>query len=269
MELLTSIEQYTSMTLPTPELTSKSNMALIPGSDFEMGAKGWGEFESPVHPVFVKDFLLDAAQVTNRQFRLFAEATAYVSTAEQKGWAWGYRDGKPAEILGLCWKTYATHDRDEHPVILVSWHDAAAYAKWAGKRLPTEAEFEKAARGGLSGKLYPWGDEQPTDRLCNFGKEAFDVPPTTPVGHFPPNGYGLFDMCGNVWNWCSDWFSENYYTNSPAENPSGAASGATKVRRGASFNIMQTFRLRCSNRGAYLPDNYAINIGFRCAKDLI
>lgn len=246
----------------------RDEMAVVPGGPFEMGADGWGEFESPAHAVVVRGFRLDVAPVTNRAFRLFAEATGYRTGAEKKGRAWGYRSGKPAEIPGLCWREYATPDREEHPVILVSWHDAAAFALWAGKRLPTEAEFEKAARGGLRGKLYPWGDAEPSDLLCNFGKETHDVPPTTPVKSFPPNDYGLYDMCGNVWNWCADWFSEQYYAQSPDENPVGPRWGATKIRRGASFNIIQPFRLRCSNRGAYLPDDFAINIGFRCAKDL-
>jgi formylglycine-generating enzyme required for sulfatase activity len=104
--------------------------------------------------------------------------------------------------------------------------------------------------------------------MCNFAKSTIATPPTTEVKSFTPNGYGLHDMCGNVWNWCNDWFSETYYSQSEDKNPQGPKTGITKIRRGASFNIIQNFRLRTSNRGAYNPEFYAINIGFRCAKDL-
>jgi formylglycine-generating enzyme required for sulfatase activity len=118
-------------------------------------------------------------------------------------------------------------------------------------------------------KLYPWGDEQPTEKLCNYGKVTTNFPATTVIKTFPPNNYGLYDMCGNVWNWCNDWFSETSYNTKDNNNPNGPESGFTKVRRGASFNIIQTFRLRTSNRGAYDPNHCAINIGFRCVKDFI
>jgi len=246
---------------------STKNMRLIPAGKFLMGAEGWGEFESPVHEIFVDDFLMDEAPVTNSDFAEFVNKTGYKTTAEIKGFASGYEKGEMKEIKNLCWKTYFTEERKNHPVVLVSWNDANEFAKWVGKRLPTEAEWEKAARGTLVGNLYPWGNNDPDNTLCNFGKETKKIPPTTEVKTYQPNAYGLYDMAGNVWNWCADWFSEKYYSENRNENPKGASEGITKVRRGASFNIIQTFRLRCANRGAYSPDNYAINIGFRCVKD--
>jgi formylglycine-generating enzyme len=242
-------------------------MKLIPQGKFLMGSEGWGEFESPIHEVFVDDFMIDETSVTNLEFSKFVTETNYKTTAEQKGFAMGYENGEMKEIAGLNWKSYSTIERQNHPVVLISWNDANEFSKWAGKRLPTEAEWEKAARGGLEQSLFPWGDSETQKETCNWGKQTTDFPSTTDVKTFEPNNFGLYDMAGNVWNWCSDWFEGNYYSNEIHENPKGGENGITKVRRGASFNIIQTFRLRCANRGAYSPDNYAINVGFRCVKD--
>jgi sulfatase modifying factor 1 len=247
--------------------TNDHTMRLIPAGRFLMGAEGWGKYESPIHEVFLDDFLMDETHVTNLEFEKFVNQTRYRTTAEINGFANGYIAGKAEQVEGLCWKTYFTKGRENHPVILVSWHDGNEFAKWSGKRLPTEAEFEKAARGGLQQNLYPWGDGEPRRDACNMGKQTIEVPPTTEVKTFSCNGYGLYDMAGNVWNWCADWFSEIYYSSGETENPKGSETGITRVRRGASFNIIQTFRLRCANRGAYRPGDYAINIGFRCVKD--
>jgi formylglycine-generating enzyme len=249
--------------------TISQNMCLIPAGSFLMGAEGWGASEAPIHEVYVDAFLMDESPVTNEQFAEFVAKTGYSTTAEQKGSAFGYENGNIQEIKGLSWKSYFTRERVNHPVVLVSWYDADAYAKWAGKRLPTEAEWEKAARGGLVQMLYAWGNDEPQENTCNFGKETTNMPATTTIKSYAPNVYGLYDMGGNVWNWCQDWFSETYYSQQASNfNPQGAESGNTKVRKGASFNIIQTFRLRCSNRGAYKPEEVAINIGFRCAKNL-
>ena len=245
-----------------------AEMVLIPAGRFQMGAEGWGEFERPVHTVELASFWLDITPVTNRDFIQFAQETGYITSAEHAGKAWGYKHGQIAEIDHLCWRSYAKEDRLDHPVILVSWHDAQAFAQWAGKRLPTEAEWEYAARGGHPNALYPWGNTAPEHSQCQFGQTTIDAPPTAPARHFSPNAYGLYHMAGNVWNWCLDWFGETYYSESPLTNPPGPARGVTKVRRGGSFNIIQPFRLRCANRGAYLPHQHAINIGFRCAKSL-
>jgi formylglycine-generating enzyme len=251
-----------------------ADMNLIPAGPFTIGASGWGDSEAPVHQVVLQSYWIDKNPVTNAAFQVFVNETGYLTSAERKGSAWGFQNDKATQINGLNWRTYAGIGRENHPVILVSWFDAKAYAEWAGKRLPTEAEFEKAARGGLDDKMYPWGNESPDSLRCNMARRFTDAPPTTPIQSFPPNGYGLYDMCGNVWNWCEDWFAEDYYAQysahkNPAHPHLGPESGATKVRRGGSWNVIQAFRLRCSNRGAYLPADCSINIGFRCAKDSI
>src|SRR5205807_505008 len=137
-----------------------SNMVVIPGGPFQMGSSDGGEFERPVHEVVLDDFWMDTIPVTNRQFLRFVQETDYVTEAERQGKAWGYDGGQFHQSHGLSWLNLA-HDRDDHPVVLVSWRDATAFARWAKKRLPTEAEWEKAARGGLIGKMYPWGDAAP------------------------------------------------------------------------------------------------------------
>ena len=241
---------------PSDPLTP--GMRLIPGGVFLMGAEGWGAFEGPVREVFVGDFLMEDVPVTNAAFALFVQATGYRTCAEIRGGAAGYRQGRVQEIAGLCWRSYYIPGRDDHPVVLVSWKDAAAYAQWAGRRLPVEAEWEKAARGGLEQKLYPWGDAEPTTMHCHYGKETWDIPPTASVRSYLPNPFGLYDMAGNVWNWCADLFPYD-------ADPSGAVS---RIRRGGAFNVIQPFRLRCANRGAYHPEGFAINIGFRCVKSI-
>lgn len=249
---------------PPGVLTPPTGMVLIPRGSFLMGSEGWGEFESPIHQVHLDDFWMDETPVTNGQFAQFVEATGYQTEAEHLGEAWGYHNGEYCLISGLFWRSYALPEREEHPVVLVSWHDAVAYAQWAGKRLPTEAEWEKAARGGLVGQLYPWSERSPDGSQCNFAQSPADVPPTTPVKAFPPNEYGLYDMVGNVWQWCADYFGEHYYAESPHKNPPGPSVGSHRVRRGGSWNVIQSFRLRTSNRGAMEATAAVPNVGFRC-----
>lgn len=243
-----------------------AEMIKIEGGDFLMGSTGWGESESPIHKVRVASFLMDQTLVTNKEFSKFIDATKYITDAERAGKAWNYKNGKYQYIPGMFWKTFATIDRMDHPVILVSWNDAVAYANWSEKRLPTEAEWEFAARGGLE-QQYPWGDDSPDSR-CKWNQAPSEIPATAKVKSFPPNLYGLYDMVGNTWQWINDWFDENYYNNSPLDNPQGPDTGTFKVRRGASFNVIQPFRLRCANRGTYNPSDFSINIGFRCAKSI-
>lgn len=241
-------------------------MVFIPAGAFEMGSENGGDFERPVHEVYLDDFWMDETPVTNQQFLEFIQETGYETEAERVGGAWGYRDGQYSLVAGLYWRNYAIGGREEHPVVLVSWNDAHAFAQWAGKRLPTEAEWEKAARGKLAGKLYPWGDQEPNGTQSNFAKPPLDIPPTTAVRQFPPNEYGLFDMVGNAWQWCSDWYGESYYRNSPPQNPKGAKTGLYRVRRGGAWNVIQSFRLRCANRGAMKAESAVPNVGFRCAR---
>lgn len=252
-----SDEQYIKIT----------DMVLIPSGSFLMGSLTGGEFEKPVHEVFLDAFLLDTTLVTNRQFKTFVQETKYVTQAEIKGSAWGYINGEFKEIDGFSWRSIAI-GREEHPVVLVTWEDAVAYSEWAGKRLPTEAEWEKAAQGGLTSKLYTWGNEEPNGTQSNFAKNPSYIPPTTEVFKFPPNNYGIYDLVGNVWQWCSDWYAENYYNECSDNNPLGPATGTHRARRGGAWNVIQNFRLRCSNRGAADPTMAVPNLGFRCAKDI-
>lgn len=246
----------------------KGRMVKIPAGNFTMGSLSWGEFEQPEHQVYLDDFFIDETLVSNEDYLIFVQQTGYISTAEIKGSGWGFRDGKYSDIPGLCWKSFATPERAIHPVVMLSWYDAMAYAEWVGKRLPTEAEWEKAARGGIECKSYPWGDVQPNMDNCGF-TERFtgEIPATIEVISCERNGFGLYQMVGNVWQWCSDWYKDNYYRESPRYNPKGPETGELKVRRGGAWNVRQEFRLRCANRGALNPDAIAPNIGFRCAVD--
>lgn len=258
------IKEQIQINKPSEMANKYRNMVEIPAGNFRMGSTNWGPFESPVHEMYIESFWMDKTPVTNLQFGIFVKATGYKTDAEIAGRARGYEGGSFKIIPGLNWKSFYATDRADHPVILVSWNDAKAYADWAGKRLPTEAEWEKAARGGLVDKLYPWGDETPNGTQSNFAQQPMNIIPTTPVQSFAPNGYGLYDMVGNVWQWCADWFEESYYAVSSTINPRGPELGTTKVRRGGSWNVIQPFRLRNSNRGALPPYAFEPNLGFRC-----
>ena len=218
---------------------SDAGMVLIPAGPFWMGDtfnEGYGS-ELPVHEVDLDDFYMDAYEVTNAQYKEFDPTHTY-----------------PAGM-------------GNHPVINVTWFDAADYAQWAGKRLPTEAEWEKAARGGLVGKRYPWGDSVSVAD-ANYSNNIGD---TTPVGDYPPNGYGLYDAAGNVIEWCADWYSHRYYDDSPLYNPQGPSSGEPdyeRVLRGGGWPYPEFF-LRVADRRRHGPDAMGIHIGFRCAGDVI
>lgn len=230
-----------------PVLPQPEGMVLIPGGYFIMGSDSAGE--SPKHRVWVDTFYLDKYEVTNREYMEFVKATGHP---------------KPPFIKDTAL------NKPNQPVVGVSYFDALCYAIWSGKRLPTEAEWEYAARGGLAEKNFPWGDESPFKK-CNYAPEGnlegdgFKY--TAPVGKFPPNNFGLYDMAGNVWEWCSDFYDTTYYRKSPERNPPGPDSGYTRVLRGGSWLSINPKHLRCSARlelKPFVQDRY---YGFRCAKN--
>ncbi len=272
----------------------------IPKGTFSMGdAFGEGyptDGETPVHEVRLDAFHIDATAVTNNMFAAFIEATKYRTEAEQYGSSavfhmlstatgrdiLGTAAGAPwwLNIHGADW-AHPTgpnsnwQDIPDHPVVHVSHHDARAYCTWAGRRLPTEAEWEYAARGSLEGKRYAWGNELTPDgeHRCNIWQGTFPAANTladghlgtAPVGSFPPNGYGLYEMAGNVWEWCADWFLPKYYRNSPADNPQGPTIGAGRVMRGGSYLCHESYcnRYRVAARTSNTPESSSGNLGFR------
>jgi formylglycine-generating enzyme required for sulfatase activity len=228
------------------ERLSENQMILIPAGDFKMGEDEEGATdEYPMHTVLLNAFLLDKYPVTNADYKMFVDIT-------------GHRP--PPHWIGIG-GTYPI-DQADHPVVNVSWHDANAYAKWVNKRLPSEAEWEKAARG-QKGQVYPWGDAFRKDNInCNNEHEG-----TTSVKEFP-NGvspYGVMDMCGNVCEWVEDWYFDEYYKNSPIDNPPGPPGGQYKVVRGGFFGENKA-GVRCASRHYAPPAAMQEHVGFRCAK---
>ena len=255
-----ALERWTAPLPKTLAYEDDTPMVLIPAGEFQMGdafSEG-GTDERPIHTVYVDAFYIDTYEVTNAQYRRFVQATGHRAPE-----GFGYVNGE--WLSGFKPWLDESLNGDDQPVVCVSWADAKAYCEWAGKRLPTEAEWEKAARGGLVGKKFPWGDEDPDDTQCNFVDRNADDG-TSPVGSFTPNGHGLHDMAGNVWEWCSDWYDPGYYSESPKENPTGPSSGSSRVLRGGSWNL-NSYYMRVSFRFPGVP-KYSNNfVGFRCAKD--
>jgi len=296
-------------------------MVWIPSGAFAMGSMTSPESE-PIHEVRVDGFFMDETEVTNAEFTKFVEATGYVTVAERVPAAEDFPGVSPdllvagsvvftapaeAVPLGapLRWWSFVPGanwrhpegpgsdlaERMDHPVVHVAWEDAAAYARWAGKRLPTEAEWERAARGGLEGKRYVWGDEfRPDGRLMantfqgtfphmNTLEDGFAA--TAPVRSFPPNGYGLHDMAGNVWEWTADWYRPDTHAHHArehsVENPTGpmdsldpAEPGIPKrVQKGGSFLCTDQYcsRYEPGMRGAGAIDTGTNHVGFRCVVD--
>ncbi|WSV01574.1 formylglycine-generating enzyme family protein [Streptomyces sp. NBC_01023] len=293
-------------------------MVGLPGGEFLMGtedAEGFpGDGEGPVRPVRLKPFLIDAYAVTNDDFGRFVAATGHVTEAERFGWSYVFAGFLPAAlrrgaprpertpwwcgVQGAVWNRpegpgSTLEDRADHPVVHVSWNDAAAYAAWSGKRLPTEAEWEYAARGGLDQKRYPWGDELDPDGAyrCNIWRGTFPAKNTAadgfrgtaPVDAFEPNGYGLYNTSGNAWEWCADWWatdrperpphdphpSRDPYGPHVSHDPRGPAAGSAKVIRGGSHMCHRSYcnRYRVAARTANTPDSTSGHTGFRCARD--
>jgi formylglycine-generating enzyme required for sulfatase activity len=285
---------------------STRGQILLPGGPFLMGSVDDDanplDGEGPVREVVVSPFHIDACAVTNAAFAAFVKATGYVTDAERHGWSFVFyglltpdvaatAQGSPVEApwwLAIPEASWSTPEgpgssiarRQNHPVVHVSHTDARAYCAWAGKRLPTEAEWEFAARGGLVQARYPWGDEL-TPRghwRCNIWQGEFPVTNTVddgfigtaPSRHYKPNGYGLYNVSGNVWEWCGDWFSRDFHaTGGVRQDPTGPPAGETRVVRGGSYLCHDSYcnRYRVSARSSNTPDSSTGNMGFRCAND--
>lgn len=282
-------------------------MVLLADGEFLMGTDATYGFaadgEGPAHAVTLEAFHVDATCVTNEQFNAFVNATGYKTEAERFGWSfvfYGHLTAKQQAtavrltVLGSEWwcridgATWRHPEgpgsnikrRWDHPVVHVSWNDARAYAAAAGKRLPTEAEWEYAARGGLVQKPFPWGDElEPGGRhLMNVWQGNFPTHNTCADGHygpapaksFKPNAHGLYQMTGNVWEWCWDRFDPGYYRVSPGANPTGPAAGERRVMRGGSYLCHASYcnRYRTDARSSNTPDSSTTNLGFRCVRDV-
>ena len=254
--------------------------------------------EGPVRDVRIDGFRIDATAVTNREFATFVEATNYRTDAETYGWSYVfhlflsrqtvYRTPQRPEqtpwwvpVTGASWDApegpnSGIDERLEHPVVHISWQDASAYCAWAGTRLPTEAEWELAARGGLEQQRFPWGNKltPKNEHRCNIWQGQFpDVNTaadgwvsTAPASAYKPNGFGLYNVAGNVWEWCNDWFSPTHHITDDPNNPMGPEHGQRRVLRGGSYLCHRSYcnRYRVAARSSNTPDSSAGNLGFRC-----
>jgi sulfatase modifying factor 1 len=301
-----------------PQLPSWTNgMVWIPGGTFQMGGTKGQPDELPVHEVSVDGFWMDQTEVTNEQFDRFVRATRYVTVAEQQPDPKLFPDVPPEKLVpgsivfrpppgevslenhsiwweylpGANWRhpegpNSTIAGREKHPVVHVCWFDASKYAEWSGKRLPTEAEWEYASRGGASGRPYVWGDDKLPENKWqaniwqgrfpseNTAEDGFRG--TAPVASFAPNGYGLYDMAGNVWEWCQDWYLPQYYAESPSQNPKGPDTSfdpnepgvAKRVQRGGSYLCSDVYcsGYRPSARMKASPDTGLSHTGFRCVR---
>jgi len=286
-------------------------MVQLDGGAFLIGnedREAWLEDgEGPVREVTVAPFWIDATAVTIGQFAAFIDATGYQTDADKFGWSYVHQSLVPDKIKrklagsqrvqnlqwwigvpGASWRKpegpgSQIKKRQHHPVTHISWQDALAYCRWAGKRLPTEAEWEFAARGGLVQQRYAWGNElHPGGKhRCNIWQGKFPeidtaedgYAGTAPAKSFPANGYGLYNVAGNVWEWCADWFSPTWHAEARPEtrdNPRGPDGGTAKVMKGGSYLCHDSYcnRYRVGARTANTPDTSTGNLGFRCVRDV-
>ena len=221
-----------------------AEMVWVPAGEFLMGSTGdevnWDE--RPQRNVYLDGYWIYKTEVTVAQYRKFCEATNR-EMPEAPEWGW----------------------KEDHPVVDVSWQDAADYAEWAGASLPTEAQWEKAARG-TDGRKFPWGNEWDGGRCAN--SVSGRLKGTKPVGSYPSGAspYGCLDMAGNVWEWCAGWYDEDYYRKAPSNNPPGPASGSHRVLRGGSWYYAHDGYFRCARRCRYAPGRRYGSYGFRCSR---
>jgi formylglycine-generating enzyme required for sulfatase activity len=279
-------------------------MVEIPEGTFLMGTDDGGypdDGEGPVHEVRLSAFAIDRYAVTNARFTEFVAATGHVTDAEKEGWSFVFAGLLPDDfpdtqaVAGANWwrkvdgagwqRPEGPHSdldgRAEHPVIHVSWLDAVAYCRWSGTRLPTEAEWERAARGGIEQAHFPWGDELEPGGVHRMNVFQGSFPAenaaadgwagTCPVDAYEPNGFGLHNMTGNVWEWCRDWFDPRFYRHSPRVDPKGPGRGTHRVMRGGSYLCHASYchRYRVDARSANTPDSSTGNLGFRTARSLV
>jgi sulfatase modifying factor 1 len=278
-------------------------MIRVPGGEFVMGSDAHYPEEAPARRVSVDGFRIDPTAVTNAQFGAFVSETGYVTVAERPLDPADFPGAPPENLVpgslvftptagpvdlrhlsqwwawtpGASWRNpdgpdSSLADREEHPVVHVAFEDAQAYAAWAGKQLPTEAEWELAARGGLDGAAYTWGDapERDDERLANYWHGDFPwradsgYGTTAPVGSYPPNGFGLFDMAGNVWEWTTDWYGGSIEASYDPAQPQFRVP--RKVIKGGSFLCADSYclRYRPAARRAQMIDTGMSHIGFRC-----
>lgn len=277
---------------PRKVTAEEAEMALVPAGEFWMGSmqpevnqaiedckkerlseafcRRWFERELPRHRVMLDAFYIDRHEVTNGLFERFVKSSGHRTTAEREGhgWIWEQKDGRwlRLKVDGAAWTAPTgpgSSAPPTHPVVQVSWYDADAYCGWASKRLPTEAEWEKAARGA-DGRRYPWGDAWDASR----GNAVMTVGTTTPVGSYPGgvSPYTVHDMAGSVWEWVADWFDPEYYGRSPERNPKGPDRGQRKLLRGGSWDDYPVL-VRTAFRNINTPGYRTYGVGFRCAKD--
>jgi sulfatase modifying factor 1 len=286
----------------TPTSGTTHGMLLLDGGEFLMGSDDRDGFpadgEGPVRRVSLNPFWIDPVALSNARFAAFVEATGHVTEAERYGWSFVFGgllpdDFEPTrgaaqapwwrQVFGADWRhpegpASSVENRMDHPVVHVAYTDALTYCAWAGVRLPTEAEWEYAARGGLRQARFPWGDElTPGGRhRCNIWQGQFPghntlddgYLGTAPVDTYQPNGFGLYNVAGNVWEWCADWFRTGH-RNGPRRDPTGPPSGEARVIRGGSYLCHHSYctRYRVGARSSNTPDSSTGNMGFRVARD--
>ena len=275
----------------------------VPATTFRMGnARGDGypdDGELPVRNVTVGPFAITPTVVTNAEFAAFVDATGWVTDAERYGWSFVFGGLLPddfpdtrgvaaapwwRQVYDADWRRpegpqSSVDDRPDHPVVQVSWNDAVAYGEWVGARLPTESEWELAARGGLDQQPFPWGDELEPGGEHRMNVWQGEFPRTNteddgfygiaPVRSFPPNGHGLYEMTGNVWEWCADWFALDSYQHDTRDHPTGPPAGERRVMRGGSYLCHASYcrRYRVDARSSSEPDSSAGNVSFRLVRD--
>ena len=255
---------------PQPLPSSTEGMVLIPAGEFQMGSNSGKSDEKPIHSVYIDAFYMDEYEVTNAEYAAFLNAKGK-HTEGGKTWL---NIGARIEYVAGVYRAKGGYEN--HPVLNVSWYGAMAYAAWAGKRLPTEAEWEKAARGNLSGLTYPWGNTIDSSK-ANYNRNIGD---TTAVGRYTANGYGLYDMAGNVWEWCLDEYNSGFYAVSPSQNPLSGANSimwildnytgveSPRVLRGGSWSNAAR-NVRVATRNDNPPTSTFNYYGFRCARDTV